>query len=62
MNNQHHPPPAAQRITINDILNIRLALEQITNPSDKIFEAKANLDEHIRLYTTLLKTGEPSNG
>jgi hypothetical protein len=55
-------PPQRQTVTISDILQIRLALDQIANPSDAILKARSDLDIHIVLFTSSLSSGEPSNG
>lgn len=62
MNNRPHEPPRQGTITITEILQIRLALEQIANPSTDIQQAKLDLDTHILSFTSSLSSGAPSNG
>lgn len=48
-------PP--QTVSIFDLVQMRMALEQITEPSDKITEAIAILDDHINVFATSLQKG-----
>ncbi len=56
MNDHHHlPPPTEQRIEISHLIQIRIGLATITNPSPEIVEACATLDSFIVHFTRGLK-------
>lgn len=44
-------------VSIFDLVQMRIALEQIKDPSEKIINAIATLDDHIQTFTSSLQKG-----
>lgn len=58
MNNHqpNAPPQQTSAVSIHDIIQIRVALATIDNPSEELTQALRQLDHIILLFTTSLNT------
>lgn len=54
--NNNRPFQPQGQVTIGDILNIRMALEQIKEPSAKITQTMDILDDHLLTFAKSLKS------
>lgn len=50
------PPPPTHQFTLQDMLNLRLALDQIKQPSEKLCDCIKHLDECIHTIITSFRS------